>query len=109
MIQIFNKIVSGDDLDNFLSLTKLEKFNWIKKNTNQQNDSLIDEFLNSKTVEIKECLDCGKMNNKIVRHGENIGKTDVTENTTNSNKKLGGESSNANSVKRPKKAKRAKD
>lgn len=110
MIQVFNKILSGVDKESFLSLDKQEQKEWIKSNTNQSNDELIDQLLNSKTFGVNKCLNCGELNNVIVRHyeivdnGNNIGKTDVIEASANSNGDLDKGSSEPDSSKRSKKA-----
>lgn len=44
---IFNKIISTEDAKEFCKLSKNAKIEWIKKFTNQQDDGLILEFLNS--------------------------------------------------------------
>jgi len=42
---VFNIEIWGEDADRFMALSCPNKKKWIKENTNQQNDALIDEFL----------------------------------------------------------------
>lgn len=46
-MEIFNKSLFGDDAIEFCKLPKEQKENWIRKYTNQQNDEIIEEFLNN--------------------------------------------------------------
>lgn len=57
-MQIFDKQLYGSDADYFLSLSCSDKNKWIKKNTNQQNDSLIDEFIKTVRADGDECQGC---------------------------------------------------
>lgn len=47
MMQIFNIQLFGSDADWFCGLTASEQVNWIRNNTNQVDDSLINEFLSN--------------------------------------------------------------
>lgn len=60
-IQIFNKQLHGTDADKFLTWSCSVKKEWIKSNTNQQDDTLIDRFI--KTVCKHELSGCGGCNN----------------------------------------------
>jgi hypothetical protein len=56
---IFNIELFGADADWFCNLTKSDQFAWIKVNTNQVNDDLINEFLGTPLKNKKEyCFTC---------------------------------------------------
>jgi hypothetical protein len=55
MIQLFNIQLNGIDAKNFCKLSREKKVEFIKIHTNQNNDFLIDELLNSSLKK----LDCG--------------------------------------------------
>ena len=55
MIQLFNIQLNGIDAENFCKLSKEKKVEYIKTHTNQSDDILIDELLNSSLKK----LDCG--------------------------------------------------
>lgn len=56
---IFNIELFGADADWFCNLTKSEQFAWIKANTNQVNDDLINDFLSTPLKNKKEyCFTC---------------------------------------------------
>lgn len=60
-IVIFNKVLFFGDADDFLTWSCAKKKEWIKKNTNQQNDEVIDQFI--KTVCKEHLNGCGGCNN----------------------------------------------
>ena len=63
-MEIFGKHIFGSDAEQFKSLPILNQVEWIKKNTNQKNDDLIDEFLsNIPENNDKQCLNCGTNGN----------------------------------------------
>lgn len=72
---VFNIELFGTDADWFCSLSNSDKFTWIKGNTNQTDDTLINEFLASPIKNKKEyCFECrGKKEkvsiSKIVENG----------------------------------------
>ena len=84
---IFNIELFGTDADWFCNLTKSEQFTWIKANTNQVNDALINEFLSTPLKNKKEyCFTCRDKKQrvsiaKIVEDG-NISKGNEQEVTT---------------------------
>lgn len=47
MIQIFNVQLFGSDADWFCDLSITEQVDWIKSNTNQLDDTLINQFLSN--------------------------------------------------------------
>lgn len=106
---IFSVQIFGDDALDFCSWSKEQQKEWIKKYTNQKSDTVIDEFLsNPMRNDDGVCMNCGTLNNVIVRHDNNISKTDVIEVAANSTRILDKEPSEGNSVKRPKGTKRRK-
>lgn len=108
-MEIFNKRIYGTDAQAFNELDVIAKVNWIKKNTNQQNDELIYEFLKNPIKDEKgNCINCGHLDHKIIRYDSNISKDNVIEVETDSNGAMATESSTGDSVERPRKAKRAK-
>jgi hypothetical protein len=54
IMTIFNIELFGADADWFCNLTKSKQFSWIKTNTNQVNDDLINEFLSTPLKNKKE-------------------------------------------------------
>ena len=68
-MNIFNKQIFGSDADWFLAQSCAKKKEWIKKNTNQTNDVLIDEFIKAirpdKDGECQGCKD-KKLKNETV-------------------------------------------
>ena len=59
-MQIFNVQIFGSDKEQWLLQTVEEKVEWIRKYTNQQNDAIIEEFVNNpKISKDKICLTCG--------------------------------------------------
>lgn len=116
MIHIFNKIIFGDDALDFISWSKSDQKEWIKKNTNQKSDELIDEFLNNPKIgKDAQCLNCGKLNDIIVKHetivndGDNIGETDVIEDANSIESDMVKGQSSGNSTKRSEKIKGRKN
>jgi hypothetical protein len=98
-MEIFNKHIFGSDADYFKQLSVIEQVNWIKKNTNQQNDDLINEFLsNIPENNDKNCIDCGNKRKGISKKIESN-----TEQTSN------GIVGTKDNIERPKKPKRRKD
>lgn len=91
-MEIFNIHVFGEDAQAFNELTIEQKITWIKKYTNQQNDELICEFLNNPSINknTSNCFDCGKLDNKIVRNGDNISKTNAVESSAVDTSKVAG-------------------
>jgi len=68
-MQIFEIRVNGIDAENFLALSREEKFNFIKENSKQQDETAINEFLDSPMIEENSnCIGCGQVNNKIENH-----------------------------------------
>lgn len=57
-MQIFDKQLFSTDAEKFLSWSCAVKKEWIKKNTNQQNDELIDEFIKTVRADGDECQGC---------------------------------------------------
>lgn len=72
---VFNIELFGTDAEWFCLLSNSDKFTWIKENTNQIDDTLINEFLASPLKNDKEyCFECrGKKEkvsiSKIVENG----------------------------------------
>lgn len=59
-MQIFNVQIFGDDKDQWLKQTVEEKVEWIRKYTNQQDDAIIEDFVNNPNIsKDKICLTCG--------------------------------------------------
>lgn len=65
-MQIFDKHIFGTDADWFMTLSCAKKKEWIKANTNQHHDSLIEDFVKS-LVRGKddECDGCKKAKAQI--------------------------------------------
>lgn len=60
-MQVFNVHIYGKDADWFMNLGCAKKKDWIKANTNQTNEDLIDKFVkNCNRGNDDECLDCKK-------------------------------------------------
>lgn len=111
-MEIFNIIIWGVDAEKFCALTREEKIQYILKHTNQKDLNQIELFLESPIVKAKECLSCGTLNNKIenpFKNDSDISKTNAIEVATDSYEVVVGESSDTDSVKRSRKAKRRKD
>ena len=63
---IFNIELFGTDAEWFCNLSKLQQTEWIKKNTNQSSDDLINEFLASPLKNKKEyCFTCRDKKQKV--------------------------------------------
>ena len=63
---IFNIELFGTDADWFCTLSKSDQFAWIKTNTNQFNDDLINEFLKTPLNTKKEyCIPCRDKKQKL--------------------------------------------
>lgn len=76
-MQVFNVHIFGKDADWFMSLGCQAKKDWIKANTNQTNDDLIDKFVkNCNRGSDDECLDCKKSKQNATN---NISSTVLTE------------------------------
>lgn len=109
-LEIFNVQIFGDDALEFLSWSQETQKEWILTMTNQTNEEIIYEFLsNPKLSQKATCSNCGKLNNKIVNHGNNISKGNAEENADSSKSIMVGESSGGDSIERPKKIKRVKN
>lgn len=66
-MNIFNKQLFGSCADWFLAQSCAKKKEWIKKNTNQTNDILIDEFLKAiRPDKDGECQGCKDKKNETV-------------------------------------------
>ena len=101
-MEIFGKHIFGSDAEQFKSLPILNQVEWIKKNTAQKNDDLIDEFLsNIPENNNKECLNCGKNGNISKGIPKEIDTVIESVNTTSNDKR--------NSVKRQRKVKSGKN
>jgi len=99
-MDIFGKHIFGSDTNDFKQLSVIEQINWIKNNTEQQNDDLIDEFLsNIPENNDKNCINCGN----------NFSKAIPTEVATDNEPIDVGAVSGKDNLKRPKNAKRRKD
>jgi len=78
MIDIFGKQIFGSCADEWLKLCKGKKKEWILNHTKQNNEQLIDEFINNPKINKEcHCLDCGKE-----KKDANISKSIPTETTT---------------------------
>lgn len=96
-MRIFNVDIFSTDAEWFLNQNNEVKRQWILDNTNQFNETLIDEFLNSNTItKTENCLNCGNLDDKIINPNGNISKgisektsTDVINSnaTTNSGRR----------------------
>ena len=59
-MDIFNVFFFGSDKEDWLKQSAEDKVEWIRKYTNQQNDEVIEEFINNpKISKDKICLTCG--------------------------------------------------
>lgn len=66
MIQIFNVQLFNSDADWFCSLSVTEQVNWIRSNTNQLDDTLINEFLSNAVHNRQDyCFTCRGKKEKI--------------------------------------------
>jgi hypothetical protein len=64
-MQIFNIQINGIDAEEFCKQSTTYKLKWIKANTNQQNDSIIMEFLQNPNKTDK--CGCGCTEKKVVK------------------------------------------
>jgi len=63
---IFNIELFGSDADWFCSLSKLDQFAWVKNNTNQVDNDLINEFLATCSNKKAEyCIPCRNNKQKV--------------------------------------------
>lgn len=110
MIKVFNIILNGIDAQKFALMSNDEKKQFILSKTNQQNEKLIDEFLQKPLKYTSGCVDCGELNHKIENPFTNVniseGISEAVENSDESNVVAG--SDEGNRVERPKKLKRRK-
>ena len=108
-MEVFNLILSGKALDNFLAMDNEQRKEWIKANTNQSNDKVIDHFLSMPFKDAVGCVTCGELNNKIENpfNDDNISKGVPTEAVESEQPNVDGANSGADSNERPKKSKRA--
>ena len=73
---IFNVEIFGEDKDYWLAQTPEFKVEWIRKYTNQQDDAVIEEFINNpKISKDKICLTCGLEKHKEEVVLENVNAT----------------------------------
>ena len=80
-MNIFNKQIFGSDAEWFLAQSCAKKKEWIKKNTNQTNDVLIDEFIKAiRPDKDGECQGCKDKKNETVAKTV---PTEVAESVTN--------------------------
>jgi len=57
---IFNLQIFGEDKEQWLAMPIEDKVEWIRKYTNQQDDAVIEEFVNNPSIsKDKICLTCG--------------------------------------------------
>ena len=95
---VFNVELFGSDADWFCGLTSSEQISWIKNNTNQTDDALINEFLSVAHNRVDYCFTC-KDNKKRV----SIAKIAEHGNFSNGNEQEVGEINDSTFVKRPRK------
>jgi hypothetical protein len=63
---IFNIELFGSDADWFCTLSKAEQFSWVKSNTNQNDDAIINEFLATCSNRKDEyCIPCRNNKQKV--------------------------------------------
>jgi hypothetical protein len=66
-MNIFDKHIFGDDAKQWMELSVEDKVEWIRKYTNQQDDAIIEEFINNPNIsKDKICLTCGEKASFIV-------------------------------------------
>lgn len=63
-MRIFNVILNGKDAEDFCNQTRGFKIKWIKKNTSQQNDEIIANFLDNPIKMDDTGCGCGKKQQK---------------------------------------------
>ena len=84
-MEIFGKHIFGTDADAWLKLCKDQKKEWILKHTNQNDETLIDEFIkNPKISKECKCLDCGKNGNISKGISKEVEPINTSETSTNS-------------------------
>lgn len=108
-MEVFNLILSGKALDNFLAMNNEQRKEWIKANTKQTNDKVIDHFLSMPFKNVTGCVTCGELNNKIenpFKDGD-ISKGVPKEVVESEQPNMDGTNGTGNRTKRPKNAKRA--
>jgi hypothetical protein len=109
MIEVVNVIISGIDQEKFLNSSIEAKVQWVKKHTVLKDEEKIYKYLsNTNYPEVKGCLSCGELNNKIVRNG-NISKTDAVEVTEGNESKLVEKSSAGDNTERSSGTKKRKN
>ena len=101
-MKIFNVSIFGEDADWFCEQPKNVQKDWILSNTNQSDDTLIDELLSN--INRGNDCDCGCA--KCEKNG-NISKNNVNEVAIVEPNEVGSDGA-GNSIERPKKTKRAK-
>lgn len=81
-MEIFNVEIFGEDKEQWLKQSPEEKVEWIRKYTNQQDDAIIEEFVNNpKISKDKICLTCGdKTNYSKAKNIEVIDEVVIDEN-----------------------------
>ncbi len=73
-MEIFNVQIFGIDKEQWMAMPVEYKVEWIRKYTNQQDDAIIEDFINNpKISNDKICLTCG-----VDKHKDEV-KTEVTE------------------------------
>jgi len=92
-LQIFNVSINGQkDIDWFTNQTRENQINWVLKHSNQKNESMINNLLDSLEVTKQEgCVGCGQLSNKIenpLKNGDNISER-VSEEVTVSDEVVG--------------------
>jgi hypothetical protein len=72
---IFNLQIFGEDAEQWLLMPIEDKVEWIRKYTNQQDDAIIEEFVNNpKVSKDKICLTCG-----LDKHKEEVKEVIIDE------------------------------
>lgn len=106
-MEVFNLILSGKALDRFIEMDDQQRKEWIKANTNQKSDKVIDKFLSMPFKENIGCVSCGELNNKIENPFKdgNISERVPTEVVESEQPSVDGANGRGNRTKRPKKSK----
>ena len=92
---IFEIQIWGETAEYFCSLTAENKVQWIKDNTSQKDDVIINEFLQSKYKGTKVC--CAKCGEKHLKDGnisETVSNSVATFTTSGNTTEYGGSHSN---------------
>jgi len=72
-MEIFNVQIFGEDKEQWLAMPIEDKVQWIRKYTNQQDDAIIEEFVNNpKVSKDKICLTCGDKTNYAKESVSNV-------------------------------------